>query len=393
MSVAQQHAHQAGDDRRRPLGDLRCARSSRCSRSLLPSILGHQWNDSVWYVARDSPEGVGDPTPWRPNGCAAGPTGSPRLATRTEDFGYANLRSAAAARLTSSSSRRSPSSPTRPSKPAACAPASMSTRSRCTTSPSAGCADRRDRRPVTAFDPGTGGPSGGCGRFAAPSGSARSPTGTAVVLDSWRMRPDNGTVEVGGPAHPGRSGTRRWPSRCWTRSAYLRDLVPSTHRSWAMRRSAGRRATSLLGLHARRPVGAPPPTGRSSGDGVEPKRPVLGPLRLRAARARVRSPPSVPPACGCSSVVERDSKVDVAQFESSSAPTPSRSEASRRRANAIVPWPGTGDIAATSVTRPSHFLRFPAVATPKCRNAGHRRSNQGDPPAALTLPRPLWTVV
>ncbi len=136
----------------------------------------------------------------------------------------------------------------------------------------------------TAFDPGNGGPFGRLrGRFAVYNERVREIADRhgAVVLDSWRMRPDQPQLLWSEDRlHLGPLGHRAVAAEVLTTLGVPHDL-DAQDVTGAIDHSpfrAGRRAdVDWLVRHAvpwvRRRV-----TGRSSGDGVEPKRPTLQPI-------------------------------------------------------------------------------------------------------------------
>ncbi|GAA1477045.1 SGNH/GDSL hydrolase family protein [Nocardioides aestuarii] len=136
----------------------------------------------------------------------------------------------------------------------------------------------------TAFDPGAGGPFGRLrGRFALYNERVReiAEGHGAVVLDSWRMRPEHPELLWSEDRlHLGPLGHRAVAAEVLTTLGVPHDL-DATDPTGAIGDSpfkAGRRAdVDWLVRHAvpwvRRRL-----TGRSSGDDVEPKRPTLQPI-------------------------------------------------------------------------------------------------------------------
>jgi lysophospholipase L1-like esterase len=136
----------------------------------------------------------------------------------------------------------------------------------------------------TAFDPGNGGPFGRLrGRFAVYNERVREIADRrgAVVLDSWRMRPEQPQLLWSEDRlHLGPLGHRAVAAEVLTTLGvpHALDAEDTTGAIGHSPFRAGRRAdVDWLVRHAvpwvRRRV-----TGRSSGDGVEPKRPTLQPI-------------------------------------------------------------------------------------------------------------------
>jgi hypothetical protein len=136
----------------------------------------------------------------------------------------------------------------------------------------------------TAFDPGVGGPFGRLrGRFAIYNERVREIADRhgAVVLDSWRMRPENpATVWAEDRLHLGPVGHQAVAIEVLRTLGVPHDLVPldpSMLTGHAPVR-VGRRADFAWVVTHAAPWVHRRITGRSSGDGVLPKRPRLLPI-------------------------------------------------------------------------------------------------------------------
>ncbi len=240
-------------------------------------------------------EGVGDPDPARPNGLRGwADRVAEVLATRTDDFGYANLAIRGRTLRPILDEQLEPALALEPDLVTIYAGGNDLLRPRLDVDAlgevyddaiGTAARDRRDRRVVHRVRPGHRRAVRAAARTvrglqrAGPRDRRPARRGRARLLAdaarATRRRCGRRTGSISA-----RSGTRRWRSRCWTHSAYPMTWCRSTPpRSWATRRSgrAAGRTSSWVFTHAV-PWVHRRLTGRSSGDGVQPKRPVLGPI-------------------------------------------------------------------------------------------------------------------
>jgi lysophospholipase L1-like esterase len=239
-------------------------------------------------------EGVGDPDPERPNGLRGwADRVAEVLATRTDDFGYANLAIRGRTLRPILDEQLEPALALEPDLVTIYAGGNDLLRPRLDVDALGEVYDEAIGRLsatgatvglFTAFDPGTGGPFGRLrGRFAVYNERIREIADRhgAVVLDSWRMRPDNPeTVWSEDRLHLGPVGHQAVAIEVLDSLGVPHDLVPvdpTAILGHAPFRPGRRADLSWVVTHAV-PWVHRRLTGRSSGDGVEPKRPVLGPI-------------------------------------------------------------------------------------------------------------------
>jgi lysophospholipase L1-like esterase len=239
-------------------------------------------------------EGVGDPDPGRPNGVRGwADRVAEVLATRTEDFGYANLAIRGRTLRPILDEQLEPALVLEPDLVTVYGGGNDLLRPRLDLDALAEVYDVAIGRLAatgatvglfTAFDPGVGGPLGPLrGRFAIYNELVREIADRhgAIVLDSWRMRPENpATVWAEDRLHLGPVGHQAVAIEVLRTLGVPHDLVPldpSMLTDHAPLR-AGRRADfAWLVTHAA-PWVHRRITGRSSGDGAHPKRPRLLPI-------------------------------------------------------------------------------------------------------------------
>jgi lysophospholipase L1-like esterase len=239
-------------------------------------------------------EGVGDPDPARPNGLRGwADRVAEVLATRTDDFGYANLAIRGRTLRPILDEQLEPALALEPDLVTIYAGGNDLLRPRLDVDALGEVYDAAIGRLratgatvglFTAFDPGTGGPFGRLrGRFAVYNERVREIADRhgAVVLDSWRMRPENPeTVWSEDRLHLGPVGHQAVAIEVLDSLGVPHDLVPvdpTATLGHAPFRPGRRADLSWVFTHAV-PWVHRRLTGRSSGDGVEPKRPVLGPI-------------------------------------------------------------------------------------------------------------------
>ncbi len=236
-------------------------------------------------------EGVGDPDPARPNGVRGwADRVAEVLATRTDDFGYANLAIRGRTLRPIIDEQLEPALAMEPDLVTIYAGGNDLLRPRLDIDALGEVYDDAVGRLLatratvglfTAFDPGVGGPFGRLrGRFAIYNERVREIADRhgAVVLDSWRMRPERPeTVWSEDRLHLGPVGHQAIAIEVLDTLGVAHDLDRSIRpRSPATRRSEtgggptsrGRSRHAAPWVHRRL-------TGRSSGDGVLPKRPTL----------------------------------------------------------------------------------------------------------------------
>ena len=243
-------------------------------------------------------EGVGDPDPARPNGLRGwadrvAEVLARRTAEQGGDFGYANLAVRGRTLAPILAEQVDPAIALEPDLVTIYAGGNDLIRPRTDVDRLAESYDAALERLAatgatvgvfTAFDPGGGGPFGPLrGRFALYNERVREIADRhgAVVLDSWRMRPDEPQLMWSEDRlHLGPLGHRAVAAEVLAALGVEHDLDPADT-TGAVGDSpfrAGRRADlDWLARHAvpwvRRRV-----TGRSSGDGVSAKRPTLQPI-------------------------------------------------------------------------------------------------------------------
>jgi lysophospholipase L1-like esterase len=239
-------------------------------------------------------EGVGDPDPARPNGVRGwADRVAEVLATRADDFGYANLAIRGRTLRPIVQEQVEPAVALDPDLVTIYAGGNDLLRPRLDVDALAEVYDAAIGRLVTtgatvglftAFDPGVGGPLGPLrGRFAVYNELVREIADRhgAIVLDSWRMRPENpATVWAEDRLHLGPVGHQAVAIevlRALGVPHHLVPLDPSMLIDHAPVR-AGRRADVAWVVTHAAPWVRRRMTGRSSGDGVLPKRPLLQPI-------------------------------------------------------------------------------------------------------------------
>jgi lysophospholipase L1-like esterase len=239
-------------------------------------------------------EGVGDVDASRPNGVRGwADRVAEVLATRTDDFGYANLAIRGRTLRPILAEQLEPALALAPDLVTIYAGGNDLLRPRLDVDALAEVYDDAIGRLVgsgatvglfTAFDPGVGGPFGRLrGRFAIYNERVREIADRhgAVVLDSWRMRPQNpATVWAEDRLHLGPVGHQAVAIEVLETLGVPHDLVPidpsmlSDHAPVRV----GRRADFAWAVTHAAPWVHRRITGRSSGDGVLPKRPELLPI-------------------------------------------------------------------------------------------------------------------
>jgi lysophospholipase L1-like esterase len=239
-------------------------------------------------------EGVGDPDADRPNGVRGwADRVAEVLATRTDDFGYANLAIRGRTLRPIVHEQLEPALALEPDLVTIYAGGNDLLRPRLDVDALAEVYDVAISRLVatgamvglfTAFDPGVGGPFGRLrGRFAVYNEQVReiADRHSAIVIDAWRMRPDNpATVWAEDRLHLGPVGHQAVAIEVLRTLGVPHDLVPldpSMLTDHAPVR-AGRRADVAWVVTHAAPWVRRRMTGRSSGDGVLPKRPALLPI-------------------------------------------------------------------------------------------------------------------
>src|SRR6476646_8842695 len=236
-------------------------------------------------------EGVGDPDPRRPNGVRGwADRVAEVLATRTDDFGYANLAIRGRLLRRILDEQLEPALALRPDLVTIYAGGNDLLRPRIDIDALGEVYDdavgrlSADGATVglfTAFDPGTGGPFGRLrGRFAVYNERVREIADRhgAVVLDSGRMRPEHPeTVWSEDRLHLGAVGHQAVAIEVLDSLGVPHDLVPvdPTAAIGDTPFRAGRRADLAWVVTHAAPWIRRRLTGRSSGDGVLPKRPGL----------------------------------------------------------------------------------------------------------------------
>jgi lysophospholipase L1-like esterase len=239
-------------------------------------------------------EGVGDPDTDRPNGVRGwADRVAEVLATHTDDFGYANLAIRGRTLRPIVEQQVGPALALGPDLVTIYAGGNDLLRPRLDVDALAQVYDDAIGRLVaggatvglfTAFDPGVGGPFGRLrGRFAVYNEQVREIADRhgAVVLDSWRMRPDDAaTVWSEDRLHLGPIGHQAVAIEVLNTLGVPHDLValdPSMLTDHTPV-GVGRRADFAWAVTHAAPWIRRRITGRSSGDGVLPKRPSLLPI-------------------------------------------------------------------------------------------------------------------
>jgi lysophospholipase L1-like esterase len=239
-------------------------------------------------------EGVGDPDPARPNGVRGwADRVAEVLATRTDDFGYANLAIRGRTLRPIVGEQLEPALALEPDLVTVYAGGNDLLRPRLDVDALAEVYDAAIGRLTvtgatvglfTAFDPGVGGPLRRLrGRFAVYNERVREIADRhgAVVLDSWRMRPEHPeTVWAEDRLHLGPIGHQAVAIEVLDTLGVSHDLQPidpSALTGHTPFRVGRRGDVSWVVTHAA-PWVHRRLTGRSSGDGVLPKRPTLQPI-------------------------------------------------------------------------------------------------------------------
>jgi lysophospholipase L1-like esterase len=239
-------------------------------------------------------EGVGDPDPARPNGVRGwADRVAEVLATRTDDFGYANLAIRGRTLRPIVGEQLEPALALEPDLVTIYAGGNDLLRPRLDVDALAEVYDVAIGRLAatgatvglfTAFDPGVGGPFGRLrGRFAVYNEQIREIADRhgAIIVDSWRMRPERpATVWSEDRLHLGPVGHQAVAIEVLQTLGVPHELVPldpSMLTGHAPVR-AGRRADFAWVVTHAAPWVRRRLTGRSSGDGVLPKRPGLLPI-------------------------------------------------------------------------------------------------------------------
>jgi lysophospholipase L1-like esterase len=236
-------------------------------------------------------EGVGDPDPDRPNGVRGwADRVAEVLATTSDDFGYANLAIRGRTLLPIIEEQLEPALALEPDLVTIYAGGNDLLRPRLDVDLLGEAYDDAIGRLVasgatvglfTAFDPGVGGPFGRLrGRFAIYNERVREIADRhgAVVLDSWRMRPEEPeTVWSEDRLHLGPVGHQAVAIEVLDTLGVPHGLVPldPTALSGHQPFRGGRRADLAWVVTHAAPWVRRRLTGRSSGDGVLPKRPTL----------------------------------------------------------------------------------------------------------------------
>jgi lysophospholipase L1-like esterase len=238
-------------------------------------------------------EGVGDPDPDRPNGLRGwADRVAEVLATRTDDFGYANLAIRGRKLLAIIDEQVEPALALQPDLVTVYAGANDILRPRVDIDALARRYDDAVGRLsgtgatvglFTAFDPGAAGLFGRLrGRFALYNERVREIADRhgAVVLDSWRMRPERPeTMWADDRLHLGPAGHQVVAIAVLGTLGVPHRLSPLTPPARVPRSARDARRANLVWarthaapwVHRRL-------TGRSSGDGISPKRPALAPI-------------------------------------------------------------------------------------------------------------------
>jgi lysophospholipase L1-like esterase len=239
-------------------------------------------------------EGVGDPDPARPNGVRGwADRVAEVLATRTEDFGYANLAIRGRTLRPIVAEQLEPALGLAPDLVTMYAGGNDLLRPRLDVDALAEVYDGAIGRLAasgatvglfTAFDPGVGGPLRRLrGRFAVYNERVREIADRhgAVVLDSWRMRPEHPeTVWAEDRLHLGPVGHQAVAIEVLNTLGIphgLEPIDPSALTDHTPFRGGRRGDVSWVVTHAA-PWVHRRITGRSSGDDVLPKRPRLEPI-------------------------------------------------------------------------------------------------------------------
>jgi lysophospholipase L1-like esterase len=240
-------------------------------------------------------EGVGDPDPARPNGVRGwADRVAEVLATRSDDFGYANLAIRGRLLRRILDEQLEPALALAPDLVTIYAGGNDLLRPRIDIDSLAQVYDDAIGALsatgatvglFTAFDPGTGGPFGRLrGRFAVYNERVREIADRhgAVVLDSWRMRPERPeTVWAEDRLHLGPVGHRAVAMEVLDTLGVPHDLPPldpDADPDGGTVLDAGRKADLAWVVTHAAPWVKRRLTGRSSGDGVLPKRPELAPI-------------------------------------------------------------------------------------------------------------------
>jgi lysophospholipase L1-like esterase len=239
-------------------------------------------------------EGVGDPDPARPNGLRGwADRVAEVLAARTPDFRYANLAVRGRTLRPILAEQLEPALALEPDLVTIYAGGNDLIRPRCDVDALASTYDAALGRLAatgatlgvfTAFDPGAGGPFGRLrGRFAIYNERVREIADRhgAVVLDSWRMRPEHPELLWSEDRlHLGPLGHRAVAAEVLTTFGVPHDL-DAHDPTGAVGESpfkAGRRADLDWAVRHAVPWVRRRLTGQSSGDGIQPKRPTLQPI-------------------------------------------------------------------------------------------------------------------
>ena len=239
-------------------------------------------------------EGVGDADASRPNGVRGwADRVAEVLATRTDDFGYANLAVRGRTLQPILAQQLEPAITLAPDLVAVCAGGNDLIRPRCDVDALGEQYDAAVARLAstgatvglfTAFDPGGGGPFARLrGRFAVYNERVReiAERHGCVVLDSWRMRPEHPEhMWSEDRLHLGPLGHRAVAIEVLDTLGIPHDLdlTDPTGSLGETPFRAGRRADLDWVLKHAAPWVKRRITGKSSGDGVTAKRPTLEPI-------------------------------------------------------------------------------------------------------------------
>lgn len=239
-------------------------------------------------------EGVGDPDPSRPNGLRGWADRCAEvLATRADDFGYANLAIRGRQLRPILHEQLEPALALRPDLVTIYAGGNDLIRPRCDVDAVSEAYDDAIATLTasgatvgvfTAFDPGGGGPFARLrGRFAVYNERVReiAERHGAVVLDSWRMRPEHPELMWSEDRlHLGPLGHRAVAIEVLDTLGVPHglDLSDPTGSLGETPFKAGRRADLEWAVRHAAPWMKRRLTGRSSGDGITAKRPVLEPI-------------------------------------------------------------------------------------------------------------------